>query len=141
MSRLLLVAMLAVVSVGLGWGFTVVGGPAQARMEQRDIRRASDLRELGQYYRCILSTTTEGISDSAPTPCMGRTQPSERTDPLSGAAYRYTKTSATGFEVCAIFEVEMPHLRRDLLFGVALDGQEGCVRYRRKVDGADWEMD
>jgi hypothetical protein len=137
-NRLLLAAMLVAVALGLGWGFSVVGGPEHARKEQRDARRASDLADLGRYHQCRLRQDPRRAGDGTPIACTSEGA-TERTDPSKGEAYRFAETGEGRFEVCATFELagdDRDDMRR---YDVRFEGREGCLRFRR--DGAGWVRD
>ncbi len=140
MTRALLAALLIAVAGALIWGFTVVGGPAFARMEQNDRIRTADLRRLGEYYRCANYTLTESDRAISPGYCGHVEGPApDAKDPVSDAPYRYAAEGNTYFEVCATFEVPAEH-RRDRDAGVVFDGQNGCITYYRDNDTAKWRL-
>lgn len=138
MNRLLFALLIAFVGAGIIAGFMVVGGPGQARMERNDETRVSDLRRLGQYYRCQLDEwQRSGIS---PNRCSGQGQKPDLADPVTGAPYRVVGPSGTMFEICASFETDAQKHRPNGPAGLFFDGQTGCIRYRRNDPAAEWVL-
>ncbi len=97
------VAVLVVLSIVSG--FFIVGTPQQARQYRLDEQRVSDLQnvqwQLVNYWqqKQALPASLEQLND----PISGFVAP---TDPLSGAAYRFERTGATAFKLCATFAAE-----------------------------------
>jgi hypothetical protein len=106
MNRALFALLITFVGAGIVGGLMVVGGPGYARMEKNDRQRVSDLRVLADHYRCTTAPakTDDGISLRY---CGGPEALPTAVDPTTGAAYRYTKSGETFFEVCAMFQTEV----------------------------------
>ena len=138
MNRLLLVLLVTLIGAGIIAGFMVVGGPGYARMERNDERRASDLRILGNYYRCQGDDFQEdGIS---PDRCSGQGRKPDLVDPVTGVAYVVIGPTETTLEICAEFETRELMGRTNGLGALFFDGQTGCVRYARKDPTDTWVL-
>ena len=134
MNRLLLLGLLALIAGGLIGGFMVAGGPGYARMEAQDRQRARDLREWGQYHACRLRDQQESGAR-----CVRENLPPDRRDPETGEAYRFSRTDADSFEVCATFRTTGTERAPSYeLLALDMDGSTGCLRYRRQGVNGDW---
>lgn len=130
MNRLLLAVMLLVVGGAVIGGLLAVGGPGQARMEQRDRERLADLRRLGEHERCKAIAAAGGASDR----CRIVSSVEELRDPLTDEAYVVRTPDDATFEVCATLESAPDRLGR---IGMHIDGQLACLRYRKQT-GNEW---
>lgn len=133
MNRVLLVVMLLVVGGAVIGGLLVVGGPSQARMEQRDNERFSDLRRLGEHERCKAIVAAGGASDR----CRTVVSVEDLRDPLTDKPYIIRSPDDAMFEVCADIEGDPERFATNRL---QVDGQRVCVRYRKQT-GNEWIAD
>lgn len=136
MNKVLFACVVLIVGGGLIAGFMIVGGPGYARMERHDIERASDLRTMGDYYRCVLAQKNRADDAALPPRCTGYEQTPDLTDPTTGEPYRYTRLGPEAFEVCATFQTDAQRDDRNLRYSyLTFTGNEGCVVYGRDPDG------
>ena len=137
MNRLLLVFALVLVGGALAWGVATVGGPGQARAEQRDETRYRELRGLAEYHRCQPELDPPAPVTPRRRGCEppGVPKPDSTDDPLTGVPYRVETLDPDAFQVCGTFE--RPQSRRPWYdrSGFSFDGQEGCLVYRRSGPG------
>ena len=144
MNRLLLVVVLALTGGGMLWGFWTVGGPETARMEKRDDIRFAHLQQVGDHYKCVANGEPGEDQVVASDRCKrSKDKLPDLQDPLTGNAYRYSRTSAHRFEVCATFEVATGVSTRSRtrffgLRGIVFDGHEGCKVYVRNDADSKW---
>ena len=107
-------------------GIATVGGPAQGRMEKRDMARMQDLRDLQSYVTCVARARDKTLPDSLDgNPECPRDLTTE--DPWDGTPYTYPKLDAISYELCAKFELpeELPSWQAQ-----QLNKETGCVRYQ-----------
>jgi len=139
MTRGLLAGLLVMVTAGLVAGFSVVGGPNWARMEQDDTQRAQDLRNLARYHLCLFKKPATPDPSTARSSCENFRSHPGLTDPATGQAYEFRETDAD-FSVCARFQTQIiqRRSRRPANFDVTFDadavqasevaGQVGCIK-------------
>lgn len=95
-------AVAALVVVSIVSGFFIVGTPQQARQYRLDEQRVGDLQsvqwQLVNYWqqKQALPASLEQLND----PISGFAAPA---DPATGAPYRYERTGAMSFKLCATF--------------------------------------
>ncbi|MCC1481035.1 hypothetical protein [Roseibaca sp. Y0-43] len=106
LSRLLVPFTVLMIALGL-WQ---VGGPEQARLEERDAQRMNDLQSLAFYLGCEQRRAAGAETDCGPRP--------RDTDRFTGQPFTVTQTQA-----CAQFEQpdRMAERFPDLL-------DNGCIR-------------
>ncbi|SIT09438.1 hypothetical protein SAMN05421759_11546 [Roseivivax lentus] len=110
-------------SVGLvGLAFVQVGGPQAGRMEARDEARFGDLLALTSVVTCKATTEGNVLPDdlSPSTSCYYDVR---RTDPYTGAPYRYEVVDREEYRLCAEFEDAARLSRRAGSF----DPETGCL--------------
>ncbi|NBB98419.1 MAG: hypothetical protein GVY34_09670 [Alphaproteobacteria bacterium] len=98
MPRLLSRLLVPFTVLMVGLGLWQVGGPEQARIEQRDSQRMRDLQDLAAYLTC-----ENGRKDGADYPCGQRPRDTDR---FTQAPFTVTRT-----QVCAQFE-DPDHIAR-----------------------------
>lgn len=98
--------------VMIALGLWQVGGPQQARMEQRDAQRMNDLLALAAFLECDTAADEENRKTCGPRP--------RDTDRFTGAPFDITDT-----RLCASFERpdHLAHYNREQL-------QDGCIPRR-----------
>lgn len=93
------------VVAAIAFGFSVFGSPATQRAMRFDEERVGDLQtiqwQIVEYWQAKQTVPEELSSLNDPT--RGVQVP---VDPKTGEAYKYEKFSATGFKICATFELE-----------------------------------
>ncbi|MEW9921509.1 hypothetical protein AB2B41_18015 [Marimonas sp. MJW-29] len=137
MNRVLFAVVVLLVGAAVIAGLMIVGGPGQARMEQRDRERLDHLRQLAEHERCRLVAKGEAVPDR----CRQVIALEDLRDPLTDAAYVTRMVGKTMFEVCAELETDPETLSRYDYARLYIDGQGACLRYRRTGDGADWQQE
>ncbi len=86
-------------------GFFIMGTPGQVRLYRFDDQKITDLQsiqwQLLNYWQSkgVLPESLEQLND----PLTGTIVPM---DPQSGASYKYTKSAALTFSLCATFNAE-----------------------------------
>lgn len=141
MNKLLFAACVALVCGAVGAALMIVGGPGHARMEKNDTKRANDLRKLAQFYRCNLPAEPSlGDSETQDIPerCASHGRKPGARDPATDAEYRFARTSADRFEVCATFQTDTQSRGRYPFQDITFDGSEGCFVHARKGAGMEW---
>lgn len=116
--------VLVVLSLAVVIGAVVtIGGPEQARAEQRDSQRISDLNALGRHQICLLD---QGLAlDDTTDACI---PPPPLTDPKTGTPYQITRTAPNIVRACA--EFEWPARSDALAYRADFDRDAGCLILR-----------
>lgn len=95
-------ALVALSGAAIALGLWTIGGPEQARREQRDAQRLTDLRMMARHYRCLNEHSQ--VTGAATPLCPLSETP---TDPLNGAAYTITQSDERLVQICAEFETTL----------------------------------
>lgn len=126
--RLALLGLFGLALAAIAAAFWTIGGPIQARSEQRDMIRMQDLNALYRHIDCLARDDSAAPDESSA--CGPRPRDA---DPFTGELYRIEDASARMIVLCAGFENnQTPH---QLYFAQNFDAARGCVTYRR-ADGA-----
>jgi hypothetical protein len=102
MRKLVVIAGILVTAGALGWGFYLVGPPAEQRARTLDARREMDLQRLRLAADLFwtrnnrLPASLEELATEAGTGIYAR-------DPQTGASYTYAVNGADTYELCAEF--------------------------------------
>jgi|GEM_PF-1266540 len=106
--RLLAIAASVVIIAAVIGGILLTEGPGHARTERFDRERAANLNSLSllidEEYR-VSGALPEDLSSFEDEYNFDRTS----TDPRSGEAYEYERSSDTRYRLCALFETNGPH--------------------------------
>ena len=125
-ARALVGAAGAVAAVCVVLGLAMAGGPGEARREQRDATRLSDLREIANAFVChgeaAAAAEPADLAGLSPA-CLWPARAEALRDPSSGAAYRIQRADRL-VRVCGEFEGAAA--RRDQGFP-PFDPATGCV--------------
>lgn len=111
-------ALVALSATAIALGLWTVGGPEQARREQRDAQRLSDLRAIARHYRCLHD---HAQNTDAVTPVCPR--PENSGDPRDGAVYAVSQPEDGLVQICAEFET--PLSTHGFMNG--FDPETGCL--------------
>ena len=98
-----------VTAVVLALSLALIGGPNAGRRDRRDLTRLSDIREIAQALTCAAGGEGEAAARPAELAaigpdCLSPEAAARLRDPVTGAAYAITWTSARTARVCAAFE-------------------------------------
>lgn len=127
-------ASLALIGLTVGLivlGLLTIGGPEQARAEQRDQERMNDLQSLAQHLICLNRQGLEADDRSEACPEAAR----GLYDPLTGDHYRVDAVSEGFVRVCARFETKF--VGRWLVNSNDFDIDTGCLTVRMR-DARNW---
>jgi hypothetical protein len=104
-------ATLAVVLVAI-LGFRVLGGPANQRLVQADLKKVRTLSELAQQINMKWTTGNKTLPAN-----LDHFPAAAKQDPASGASFVYHSKSTEQYELCATFAIDS----RDLPKGNTAD--------------------
>ncbi|MCC5963280.1 MAG: hypothetical protein JJU09_09135 [Rhodobacteraceae bacterium] len=110
------IALVALAVVAVALGLWTIGGPEQARSENRDAQRMSDLHAMARHVRCL---DDQGLDLTAESPLCPL--PEARSDPKTGAPYDISTPQDGIVTICAAFETAQT--TRALGF----DAETGCL--------------
>lgn len=104
-------------------GLAVVGGPGQARKEQRDETRMAHLRELGAHATCL--ATQSGALSARMDTTADCGSPPDVSDPLTGQPYQIELLDSGNLRICAEMEAQDALERRRAYYVFERDGN--CI--------------
>ena len=93
------IALVALAVVAVALGLWTIGGPEQARSENRDAQRMSDLHAMARHVRCL---DANGLDPRAESPLCPL--PEARRDPQTDAPYHISTPEDGIVTICAAFE-------------------------------------
>lgn len=102
--KLMAISVGLVIAGSVIGGFFIAGTPAEQRAVRLDDQRISNLSEIQNQVINYLQTKNELPTDQITLENWAGFLP---TDPVTTEPYRYSKTSATTFELCATFASEL----------------------------------
>jgi hypothetical protein len=117
-----------VAAAAVALGLAAVGGPGEARREQRDRIRLEHMREIAGAFDCharSAPSVPEGIEGLSPA-CLPAARAGELRDPASGAPYRVEHPEPDVVRVCAAFETDARRLER-YPAAPPFDPDAGCI--------------
>lgn len=132
MNRVLFFGMTFLAVAAIGLGFSVVGGPGEARREKSDYARLLDLGVLARELRCddakaVLPMTLS--TETLAAYCGGVVTHASLTDPETGAPYSYERLSDTSFKLCAKF-YNAERIQHHYQDRAGFDRKTGCYTAR-----------
>ena len=119
---------------GVVAGFLVAGGPIEARREEEDRSRFEDLTILQRTLACdeAGATAPDTLPATGDTYCGAPILLDLPTDPVTQAAYVYTKTGPQSYSLCAGFH-NAEKLGQGNWYGARSNGfdpETGCLMGR-----------
>jgi hypothetical protein len=99
-----------VVAFAIGWGFVLVGSPANRRLEHFDERRLQDLQTIAREIQSMVEDRNNKGTLKEPLPKTleeaakrARDERLNPRDPATNEPYRFRIKDATTYELCATF--------------------------------------
>ncbi len=102
--------VIACVVLAAGYGFTLVGSPAQRRLIQFDERRASDLQSISFAIDAYWQRNKQLPSSFQDLGDQRYYYIQSVQDPKTGAPYEYRILGDVAYELCAVFETDSTEL-------------------------------
>lgn len=129
----------AVVALGLGLAFSVIGTPAHARLVAADKQRADDLVTISRVMKMRYPAADGALPIRLPTDITAFPGSRPIRDPITGRAYEYERLGDRAYRLCATFSLPAPSDVDDVDFVAepAHAAGRGCRRFDlRAADAA-----